>query len=44
MTREVVTIANDWDLEVAAHATEDAMRAGADVIYQACFVAGDWRG
>jgi predicted RecB family nuclease len=42
--REVVTIANDGDLDVAARATEGAMRAGAEVIYQACFVDGDWRG
>ena len=33
--RNVVTIANDWDLDLAARATEEAMRAGADVIYQA---------
>jgi len=42
--REVVSIANDWDLDTAARATEEAMRAGAEVIYQACFVDGDWRG
>jgi len=42
--REVVTIPNDWDLDAAARATEEAMRAGADVVYQACFVDGDWRG
>jgi predicted RecB family nuclease len=43
--RDVVTIAKDWDdLDAAARATADAMRAGADVIYQACFVDGDWRG
>src|SRR4051812_33230852 len=42
--REVVTIANDWHLDVAARATEEAMRAGAEVIYQACFVHGAWRG
>jgi predicted RecB family nuclease len=42
--RDVVTIPNDWDLDAAARATEEAMRAGADVIYQACFVDGDWRG
>ena len=42
--REVATIANDWDLEAAARATEEAMVAGAEVIYQACFVDGDWRG
>ena len=43
--REVVTIANDWDLEVAARATRgrDARRAPTS-IYQACFVDGDWRG
>ena len=42
--REVVTIPNDWDLDAAARATEDAMLAGSDVIYQACFVDGNWRG
>ncbi len=42
--REVVTIARDWDLDVAARATEEAMRAGAEVVYQACFVDGGWRG
>jgi uncharacterized protein len=43
-SREVVTIAHDWDLEVAAQATREAMAAGAEVIYQACFVDGGWRG
>ncbi|HEY3181500.1 MAG TPA: TM0106 family RecB-like putative nuclease [Gaiellaceae bacterium] len=42
--RDVTMIANDWDLDVAARATEEAMRAGAEVIYQACFVDGGWRG
>ena len=42
--RDIVTIPNDWDLDAAARATEEALRAGADVIYQACFVDGDWRG
>ena len=42
--REVVTIANEWDLGAAARATEEAMLPGVDVIYQACFVDGDWRG
>src|SRR4051794_28425519 len=42
--RDVRTIPNDWDLDAAARATEEAMRAGADVIYQACFVDGGWRG
>ncbi len=32
------------DFDEAAHATEQAMRDGADVIYQACFVDGRWRG
>jgi hypothetical protein len=39
-----VTIANDCDLDAAARATEEAMLAGVAVIYQACFVDGDWRG
>src|SRR5262245_47150792 len=42
--REIVTIANEWNLDEAARATEEAMRRGADVIYQACFVDGIWRG
>jgi predicted RecB family nuclease len=43
--RDVVTIAfDDLDFEASARATADAMHAGADVIYQGCFVDGDWRG
>ncbi|MFN2627305.1 MAG: TM0106 family RecB-like putative nuclease [Gaiellaceae bacterium] len=42
--RKVVTIPNDWDLDAAARATEEAMRVGAEVVYQACFVEGSWRG
>jgi predicted RecB family nuclease len=42
--RDVVTIPNDWDLDAADRATREAMLAGADVVYQACFVDGDWRG
>jgi predicted RecB family nuclease len=43
--RDVVTIPfEDFDFEAGARATEEAIRAGADVIYQACFVDGDWRG
>ncbi|HEX4520586.1 MAG TPA: TM0106 family RecB-like putative nuclease [Gaiellaceae bacterium] len=43
--RAVVTIPfGDFDFEAAAAVTEAAMRAGADVIYQACFVNGAWRG
>ena len=46
---DVVTIGHgpddgDWDLEAAARETEDAMRAGAEVVYQAVFLEGDWRG
>jgi uncharacterized protein len=33
-----------WDWQRAARETEDAMRAGREVIYQAALVDGDWRG
>jgi len=44
--REVrdVTPPDTWDFATGARLTEEAMRAGADVIYQATFVVGDWRG
>jgi uncharacterized protein len=43
--REVVTIPfADFDFEEAARSTDEAMRRKADVIYQACFVDGEWRG
>ncbi len=44
--RHIVEIApaDPWDFETAAHATREAMRGGAEVIYQATFVDGDWRG
>src|SRR5206468_8524972 len=44
--RSVVEIAlgDRWDFEAAADRTVDAMRAGADVISQATFVDGAWRG
>jgi predicted RecB family nuclease len=44
--RRVVEIASaePWDFEAAARATGEAMRAGAEVVYQATFVVGDWRG
>jgi uncharacterized protein len=44
--REVVEIAmsESWDFETAAAQTVDAMRAGADVIAQATFAEGRWRG
>jgi predicted RecB family nuclease len=44
--RQVVNVlpAGPWDFTTSAHATEKAMRAGAELIYQATFVLGDWRG
>src|SRR4030095_10219200 len=44
--RQVVEVigANRWDFERAAGATIEPMRGGAEVIYQATFVVGDWRG
>ena len=44
--REVVEIAMDdqWDFDMAAAHTVDAMRSGADVISQATFVDRRWRG
>ncbi len=42
--RSVLTIEHAGDFEASARATEAAVRAGADVIYQACFVDGAWRG
>jgi uncharacterized protein len=44
--RDVVEIAMDerWDFDAAAARTIDAMQAGADVIWQATFVDGGWRG
>ncbi|HEX6701507.1 MAG TPA: TM0106 family RecB-like putative nuclease [Gaiellaceae bacterium] len=44
-TRDVVTIGfDDRDWDRAARETEDAIRGGADVVYQACLSSGDWRG
>jgi predicted RecB family nuclease len=42
--REVTTIPFEHDWEVAAHATEQALREGADVVYQAVLTDGTWRG
>jgi len=44
--KQVVDVigADRWDFEGSARATLEAMRAGAEVIYQATFVLGDWRG
>ena len=43
----IVEIADDngeWNWHRAARETEDAMLAGREVVYQAAFVDGDWRG
>jgi uncharacterized protein len=43
--RQVVEIAmDDWDFDAAAARTVEAMRSGAEVISQATFVDGPWRG
>ncbi len=44
--RDVVEIAMDerWDFDAAAARTRDVMRSGVDVISQATFVDGQWRG
>src|SRR5207245_2248179 len=41
---ENVLTSDPWDFATSARATEKAMRAGAEIIYQATFVRGDWRG
>src|SRR2546429_1559950 len=44
--RQIVEIAlgEPWDFEAAARQTAEAMRAGAEIISQATFVDGRWRG
>jgi predicted RecB family nuclease len=44
--RQVIDVraADPWDFDTAARSTENAMRAGADVVYQATFAGGGWRG
>jgi len=47
--RDVVTIElagpnGEWDWERAARETADAIHAGRDVVYQAAFLDGEWRG
>jgi len=43
--RHVVEVPmENWDFDAAAARTIDAMRLGADVIFQATFVDGPWRG
>jgi uncharacterized protein len=39
-----VDIEPDWDWERAAAETEQALCGGTDVVYQACFIDGEWRG
>lgn len=39
-----IALGEPWDFEAAAQQTGDAMRAGVDVIPQATFVDGRWRG
>ena len=42
--RDVVEIPFEHDWEAAALATEDAIREGAGVVYQAVLMEGNWRG
>src|SRR6266545_2197199 len=47
--RDVVTIQiagpdGEWDWERAARETADAIQAGREVVYQAAFLDGEWRG
>ncbi len=47
--RDVVTIEiagsdGEWDWERAARETKEAMRGGSEVVYQAAFLDGEWRG
>jgi predicted RecB family nuclease len=44
--REIIDIdfSSDFDWARAANDTEEAMRRGVAVIYQACLMDGDWRG
>src|SRR5947209_5008372 len=39
-----ITLGEPWDFEAAARQTAEAMRAGAEIISQATFVDGWWRG
>src|SRR2546428_5940663 len=44
--RQIVetTLGEPWDFDAAARQTAEAMRAGAEIISQATFVDGRWRG
>ncbi len=44
VTIEIVGDDGEWDWERAAHETEEAMRAGREVVYQAASLDGNWRG
>src|SRR2546426_9073341 len=39
-----ITLGEPWDFDAAARQTAEAMRAGAEMISQATFVDGRWRG
>src|SRR2546422_1257729 len=39
-----ITLGEPWDFEAAARQTAEAMRAGVEIISQATFVDGRWRG
>src|SRR5439155_4714165 len=39
-----ITLGEPWDFEAAARQTAETMRAGAEIISQATFVDGRWRG
>src|SRR5256885_6094007 len=39
-----ITLGEPWDFDAAARRTAEAMRAGAEIISQATFVDGRWRG
>ncbi len=42
--RDVAEIPFEFDWVAAARATDEAIRAGADVVFQACLADGAWRG
>jgi predicted RecB family nuclease len=44
VTIEIADPDGEWDWERASRETEEAMRAGREVVYQAAFVDGEWRG
>jgi predicted RecB family nuclease len=40
----MIDFRSDYDWHRAAQETEDALRSGVEIVYQACLVDGDWRG